>query len=330
MINNSNGKFMFGWAMPVDYTSLGARLESYMATRPAISTFKCCVKHASGSQAISKLSVELMNIIVGMARDDDLQPRLVQWRQSRDCMLMRCKPSSHPPPVLIEGIPLRYLEPSMGEDWESSHRDLVDEQERKVDDTFEWHPFHGAWKEFAREFGVEVHFSITRNYREMPSRTDVSGYLILPRQTFAIDGDYADYSLTIIVSEIIDPAVLTPLTSKEKQRFRIAAQTLGVMPSVSTIELLNHPECFTASSTTNGTEPEKDQEAADVSDSLSSPTPSDINGFVQQPTRTESSLEAPDSPTVPQLIETRMPVAKRLDAWPKLMLIGYSEEYVDD
>ena len=62
---------MLAWAMLVDYCSLGSRLESFMALKPKVTTFICCIEHGDG--AIQTLSPELVVMIVRFLHTSDLK-----------------------------------------------------------------------------------------------------------------------------------------------------------------------------------------------------------------------------------------------------------------
>ena len=65
------GTRVLTWAMPVDYFSLGSRLESFLALKPKVTTFICCIKHADGT--LQTLSPGLVVMIARFLHTSDLK-----------------------------------------------------------------------------------------------------------------------------------------------------------------------------------------------------------------------------------------------------------------
>lgn len=87
-------KISLAWAVRVDYTQLGARLEAFVETKAAISTFRACVSHA-GSKKMSKLPPEIISMIANSIKDIVYLPKIRQWLGARKCVLNKCRPRDH-------------------------------------------------------------------------------------------------------------------------------------------------------------------------------------------------------------------------------------------
>lgn len=325
-----NGEFMLGWAMPVDYTVLGARLECWAATKPQISTLRCCVKHAAASQAISRLSFELMEMIARMIQDDDVESRFKQWQRARLCMEGGCSFSTHFSQSHLTRIRGQPLSDRLGLSTQRRqiHTRRVIDHECKLNDTYKG-PFHRMQKQFAQKFGVEILFSLVRDAFRGQTRVFVKAYMVMPKQFIEIDPQPEGNLVSLQVEATISSEAVEPLTEKEKLTFRIAAQILGVRPKPSTPMPNDDWNPLDWMTDSESEESEADGEHPVIS-----------NPSSQSNALSDTQAPAQKSPqNRVKSVRNRKKKAARvalldysdqsLDDWPRRMLIGYSEKYMD-
>lgn len=65
------------WAINLQYTQLGARLEAYVEIKAAITTLKACVLHTD-SPAMSKVPLELIDSMADNLKDLIYNSRIQQ------------------------------------------------------------------------------------------------------------------------------------------------------------------------------------------------------------------------------------------------------------
>ena len=82
------------WAVPVDYTQLGARLEAYVETRAAVTTFKACILHTT-IRSMSNLPPELVGSVIDALKDIIYLQKIDMWNIERRCMEQECNTRSH-------------------------------------------------------------------------------------------------------------------------------------------------------------------------------------------------------------------------------------------
>ncbi|KAL8737242.1 MAG: hypothetical protein Q9181_001861 [Wetmoreana brouardii] len=82
------------WAINVGHAQLGARLEAYVETKAAITTFKACVRHTT-IYSMSQLAPELVEMIADALKDTAYLQRAHQWLSERKCLLHECRPRDH-------------------------------------------------------------------------------------------------------------------------------------------------------------------------------------------------------------------------------------------
>lgn len=82
------------WAIKVDHTQLGARIEAYVETKAAISTLRACIAH-SDVQSMSSLPPELVAMIVATLKDIVYVPKIQDWNTARRCLQDECSFKEH-------------------------------------------------------------------------------------------------------------------------------------------------------------------------------------------------------------------------------------------
>ena len=87
---------LLGWAIPVDDTALGARLEAYAETKAAITTFRLCVQKVKNpTSGMGQLSPEVTELIVARVRDAVFDARMQDWAKIHGCVRKVCRNSHH-------------------------------------------------------------------------------------------------------------------------------------------------------------------------------------------------------------------------------------------
>lgn len=335
-VDRRNGKFVLGWAMPVNYMMLGAYIESYAITKVQISTLRYCVQHAAQSQAISRLSFELIDIIKAMLQEDEMEDSLMEWRRADRCMLNSCRPEVHFSRRRTRSLTGRdpldpdFVDTALKGHWEDIHDYWYVEQERKI--CYEWgyESFYDIEEEFAREFGVNFHFNFCRAAESPRRPTHISAYLIIEKDTVHLESDFSPFFISQTTEHVISPEALTPLSEESKQRFRLAANKIGVKAQVSAPVFDVALDWLTDSEDEESDEgSEEEQERSGQSGWCSSATSSTITGEAANRASQEgpdrnlarlgrNALTGPESPK------------EDLENWPKLMMIGFQEVFVPD
>ncbi|KAK4624332.1 hypothetical protein CLAFUW4_06040 [Fulvia fulva] len=84
------------WAAPVAIDKLGACVEAYVTSQPAINTLRLCNRYGSGENAaINKLPVELVEHIEGYYMADRRSQLLAEWKLELACWKATCSPLEH-------------------------------------------------------------------------------------------------------------------------------------------------------------------------------------------------------------------------------------------
>ena len=84
------------WAIPVNITEFGARLEAYVGSKAQIHAFKLCVKYAQiEGCSLGRLSPELVEFVAAYIGQSMFENHLARWQQAADCCSLYCSPSSH-------------------------------------------------------------------------------------------------------------------------------------------------------------------------------------------------------------------------------------------
>ena len=75
------------WAIPIEAHLLGARLESYVESKAAVSTFRLCAQNGNPSEAsVSKLPAELTEKIVTHIQHPFFEKRFLEWVDVTNCL----------------------------------------------------------------------------------------------------------------------------------------------------------------------------------------------------------------------------------------------------
>ena len=336
-----NGKLLLGWFMPVNYLVLGARIESYAATKAQITTLQYCVKYAASSQAISKLTFELLNIISVILREDEMQIRYEQWVRADICMRDACRPSSHLSRRRIRSITGRDPSDSEFNDydlhghWESIHCAWANsqvetmrysDQKRMMVYSDAYKTFRKVEEEFSRKFGVKFHFKLDRNPQNPKRYTHVTAYLVIPKETIEIESGFNWSCVFLRVESEMNLKALTPLSEESKHQFRIAAKTIGVKARLNLPFVQADLGWLTDS---EDDELEGEEERSDDSVSWSSLMSLPITKRAvrrasrkgARSDRTNLRLKAFSEPETPE---------ENMDNWPKFMMIGNHRYHVPD
>lgn len=84
------------WAVPVKVNELGARLQSYLETKPSIDTLRLCNRFGKGNNVfVTSLPAEVLELIVQHVRWMDFESNLEQWTQNQRCCEGDCDPPEH-------------------------------------------------------------------------------------------------------------------------------------------------------------------------------------------------------------------------------------------
>ncbi|KAF2130769.1 hypothetical protein P153DRAFT_395197 [Dothidotthia symphoricarpi CBS 119687] len=81
------------WAIPVDMSKLGARLQAYSETMPQVTMLRLC--HRFGNVALSNLPLELLERIVEALQQSVRADTWPAWRQDLRCFEGICLPEQH-------------------------------------------------------------------------------------------------------------------------------------------------------------------------------------------------------------------------------------------
>ena len=86
---NSNSipknSIIIAWATPVNLAQLGARLEAYVETKAAMTTFRLAARH-SALAILHNLPEEIMEMIAGNVRDSVFRKKWRTWTRIGKCL----------------------------------------------------------------------------------------------------------------------------------------------------------------------------------------------------------------------------------------------------
>ena len=82
------------WAVGVDFPRLGARLEAYVETKAAITTFAAC-KSVSNIPSMTALPVEVLTMIHDALTDMVYLEKLHEWHRAQRCLQGECHARDH-------------------------------------------------------------------------------------------------------------------------------------------------------------------------------------------------------------------------------------------
>ena len=92
MVNN----ITVAWAIPVNITILGARLEAYVKSKSTVTAFRACIQHGQiEGTALGRLPPELIEIVAANIQQPIFEEHLMQWEKATECCLSECCASSH-------------------------------------------------------------------------------------------------------------------------------------------------------------------------------------------------------------------------------------------
>lgn len=83
------------WSTPVDACALGARIETWVETKAAITTLRLSVQHAKSSTPSGRLPPEVVENIAGCLRQSFFEERLEDWEKFARCCEGSCSTSDH-------------------------------------------------------------------------------------------------------------------------------------------------------------------------------------------------------------------------------------------
>lgn len=97
------------WATPVDCVALGARLEAYVETKAAISTFRICTQQAPTGTSLARLPAEVLGLVGALVQDFVFEDRQRAWIQDLCCCQWDCRPIDHFSDVEVAHLKKKYL-----------------------------------------------------------------------------------------------------------------------------------------------------------------------------------------------------------------------------
>jgi len=78
------------WAVPLEAQLLGARLEAYVESKAAIRTFRLCIQYAHANQALAKVPVEVVEMVVSQIQENTFDWRKKWWQDAIRCCSIAC------------------------------------------------------------------------------------------------------------------------------------------------------------------------------------------------------------------------------------------------
>ena len=84
------------WAIAIDHVQLSARLEAYVETKSAITTFIACIAHSS-TPSMSKLPPETIAMIADELKDLVYIPIVQRALRAEKCIRNECRERDHFP-----------------------------------------------------------------------------------------------------------------------------------------------------------------------------------------------------------------------------------------
>ena len=155
----SKNDIIIAWATPVNLALLGARLEAYVGTKAAITTFRLAAKYTTLS-AFHNLPEEIMIMIASNVRDVVFDRKMRRWMKIIRCLSGECGLAAHTTPDELDL--LRRL------------RRKVSEEERAGESDG-----HAAGRYSEQKFWVDENFRVEhqrcmRRYCQMLSNLDES------------------------------------------------------------------------------------------------------------------------------------------------------------
>ncbi len=96
MSNNTapSSKITLAWAIPVSAPQLGARLEAYVATKAAITTFRFGARNVTAT-ALGDVPEEIIDMIAREVRNVVFKDDVKRWMKAFKCLTQKCSPMSH-------------------------------------------------------------------------------------------------------------------------------------------------------------------------------------------------------------------------------------------
>ena len=82
------------WGIAADGVQLGARLETYVKTKAAITTFRLCLLHTD-SKSMSNLPPEMVHSIIENLKDMVYRREMQKWLLTKRCISDQCRPGDH-------------------------------------------------------------------------------------------------------------------------------------------------------------------------------------------------------------------------------------------
>ena len=82
------------WAVEVSFPQFGARLEEYVETKPAMTTFRAC-QSISTVTAMASLPAEVVAIIEVHLKEIVYRAKLHQWHRAQRCLEDKCNYRDH-------------------------------------------------------------------------------------------------------------------------------------------------------------------------------------------------------------------------------------------
>ena len=82
------------WAIKSNHVRLSARLEAYVETKPAISTFVACIAHST-VPSMSNLPLEIVTLISDELKDLAYIPKVQRAVRAEECVHNRCEQRDH-------------------------------------------------------------------------------------------------------------------------------------------------------------------------------------------------------------------------------------------
>ncbi|KAL6712983.1 hypothetical protein ACLMJK_009379 [Lecanora helva] len=243
------------WAVPVDHAQLGARLETYVETKAAITTFRACLSHSS-IPSMRNLPPEVMEMIAAALKDIAYVPKIRGWNRASKCVANNCKLEDHYSESDVRGAYFacdysKHADEMLFEYYLERHPVAMKNHLRKIN--FDWvakdnkvSKFTQCRKVFANDFGgIEPYFTIlecSRYYRgdfaaDLESAI-VHAYLILPISQIPISAERGDDESSYAIDHTLNPKnLLQPLSDNEVHRFKLALNALRLeAPHIHVIE----------------------------------------------------------------------------------------------
>ena len=89
-----SGQVEISWALKIDHVQLGARLEAYVETKSAVTTFRACLLRLR-LPSNSSISSEISQMVVDNLRDASYEPKILSWHKAQRCVQDTCTLTDH-------------------------------------------------------------------------------------------------------------------------------------------------------------------------------------------------------------------------------------------